>query len=155
MNAKPIAPIVVASLLAGLVIGFYFGGVFGFNKARNEDKAILDMAFPPPPSEIYSLSGTIEGFQGRRINLLIQDVDDYLPHTDGSDKKMSKRYADPLSDTEFVIIDYTILDDSGDPTTTAISIDALVAGDQVIVRSNENIRDAKKFSVTRVERVIY
>jgi hypothetical protein len=159
MNAKPIAPVVVVSLLIGAIAGFYFGNVVGnragFTKARVEDAAILDLAFPPPAQELKSLSGTISNVTGGTMTIMVNDPDDYLPHVDGSARDTERRYADAGSKTEFVLIDYTIREASGDPVTTVLSIADFVAGDVVTVRSNDNIRDAERFYVYRVEKVRY
>ena len=155
MNIKTLVPVVVISLLVGLGFGGYFGRDVGYDAARDEFGALLDIAYPPPPQVLYRLSGEVVRVVGGTIHLNVDDPDDYLPHPDGSPRAQELRLVDVRDATELVVIDYQSPDELGNPTGGALELSAIRAGDQLVVESEENIRDAEKFIATRVEKVIF
>lgn len=145
------------------VLGFYFGKQQGTKEGKQEVQtkvveklqSLVELAFPKPPDDIRSFSGTIKGIYGATINLEISDPDDYLPHTDGSPRAKEIRFASLFSSTKIYLIDTTKLDAQGNPQRTELKLSDLKIGDAVTVRSNQNIRNAKKFDVTKIELVKY
>jgi hypothetical protein len=143
-----------------LIIGAYFLGYrAGTQKIIKDNKnaevqylkSLVDIAFPPPPQEFYSLSGTVKGIYGATINLEIDDPDDYLPHPDGSPRRKQVRFANISSQTKYTLIDFSRLDKNGNPARSSLKLNDIKVGDVITVRSNENIRAAEKFDVTEVE----
>lgn len=146
---------IILVLVVTVALGFYFGQDKGEQRAEEELKPLVDAAYPPPPEVMHSVGGVVKGIYGARIDLEVINPDDYLPHMDGSPREKELRLAVVSSATEIVIIDYTNPQSDGDPMVTLIELSDLKPGDEVKVISEENIRDAKKFDVTRVEVIVY
>lgn len=108
----------------------------------------------PAPGEIKSLNGKVKSIVGARISLEIADPNDYLPHTDGSARRTETRSANVLSNTTYSLVDYSKFDNEGNPAITEISLTDLKAGDQITVRSNANIKNAKSFDVISVDKAV-
>lgn len=154
---KFIVPVVL--LVLGLVIGFVAGSYQGERQGAVMTEArlapVLDLAFPKPPAEMFSLTGIVRGVYGATIQLEIDDLDDYLPHPDGSARAKETRNANVGSATAYTEIDFARVNASGDPARTSLTLADIKEGDAVTVRSTMNIRSAESFDVTAVERVTY
>lgn len=148
-----IVAVLVLVLVVGLSLGKKQGTKEGESRAEQRFGDLIDITFPKPPSDIKTLSGTVKEIYGATINLEVMDFDDYLPHTDGAPQRREIRFANVSSVTTFTLIDYTKPDGKGNPTMTSIELSNLKIGDKISVWSDENLRDAKKFDVTRVELV--
>lgn len=146
-------------IMAALALGFYFGRQKGTTTAtqavQQKLQPLVELAFPKPPDDIRSLSGVVKGIYGATINLEINDPDDYLPRLDGSPRKKQIRFASVTAATTIVFIDTTQLDVQGNPKITVLPLSDLKIGDNVTVRSDQNIRDERKFDITKVELVKY
>ena len=147
--------VVLAALALALALGLALGRKQGGAKVEQKLSPLVDLAFPKPSDEIKNFSGTITKIYGAIINLEIVDPDDYLPHTDGTPYIKEIRLASISSATQITLVDYTKPDNRGNPTITSIELSNLKTGDTITVQSDENIRDAKKFDVTRVELIRY
>ena len=164
MKTKNIVLVIVVIALLALVLtlGLSLGKKQAVKESGAEKeetieklKSLVDLACPKPPSEIKTFSGTIKGIYGATIDLEIIDPEDYLPHTDGTPQRKEVRFANVSSATTFTFNDYTTPDGRENPTITTIELSDLKIGDKISVRSDQNIRDAEKFDVTRVELVKY
>ncbi len=159
MKKVLIFTLIVLIAVVATALGFYWGQKKGTTTATKETETklqpLVDLAFPKPPEDIRSLSGAIKGIYGATINLEINDPNDYLPHTDGSPRAKETRFASLLSATKIYLIDTTQLDTNGNPKKTELKITDLKIGNNITVRSNQNIRTAKKFDVTQIELVKY
>ena len=151
---------VVFCLVLALGIGalsFYYGKQVGREAARDgakqEVRKILDNAFPPPPEEIFSLSGEIKELVGGTIIFEINDPGDYLPHADGTPRDKQIRRASMRIGTEYSLVDYTKPLLSGDPTVSKISFSDLKIGNRITVKSGENIKTAERFVAVEVRRI--
>tara|TARA_Y100000310_G_scaffold246942_1_gene252426 strand:- start:548 stop:1024 length:477 start_codon:yes stop_codon:yes gene_type:complete len=156
MNSRIIllyVSLALAILIVGLALGGYFGRQAGQSAARGEFRAMLDLAFPPPPQDLQRLSGTVRGVFGGTINIDVSDPDDYLPHLDRSPRNTELRYANVSGITEYILIDYSNPDEIGNASQSNFELPALKKGDQIVVESRENIRDKEEFEVVRVEMV--
>lgn len=154
--------IIVFALLVAttvLVLGFYLGQRKGIQTEKKEVteklQPLVDLAFPKPPEDIRNFAGKILAIYGATINLEIDAPDDYLPHTDGTKRQKEIRFASVTNDTKVIRIDATKLDAQGNQIKTNIKFSDLKIGDAITVRSNTNIRAAKKFDVTQIEMVKY
>ena len=156
-TVKKVLPIllIVMIVVAGIALGFYFGQDQGEQIVEERLGAILDRAYPPPPEIMHWLNGVIKGVYGARIDLEIVAPDDYLPRPDGSPHEKQLRLAVVSSNTDIVLVDYGNPQSDGRPANTNLSLNDLNIGDKIRVHSDENIRDAKKFDVTRVEVIRY
>jgi hypothetical protein len=132
-----------AGVFVGLGLGRRQGETLGAAAAEKKLQPLIDLAFPKPPAVIKSFGGTIKDIFGAKITLEIRDPDDYLPHTDGTQPKIT-------------LVDYTKKDAQGNsPLQMALKLSDLKAGDQINVRSDQNIRDAKEFIATEIELIKY
>lgn len=147
--------VILAAIALALALGLALGRKQGGAEIEQKLSPLVDLAFPKPPDEIKNFSGTITKIYGAIINLEIVDPDDYLPRTDGTPHIKEIRLASISSATEIMLVDYTKPDNRGNPTITPLELSDLKVGDTITVRSDQNIRDAEKFDVTRVELVRY
>ncbi len=147
--------LVVLFVVAGVALGFYFGQKQGAQKTEETLGALVDQVYPPPPEVMQAMGGTIKNIYGAIIDLEVLDLDDYLPHPDGSPRARELRFASVSGATEIVLVDYTNPQPDGSPTVTPLTLSDLKPGDEVKVISDENIRDTQKFDVTRVEVIRY
>ena len=154
MKKTLISIFIILIVVAGMAFGFYLGQKKGAITAAKETEIklqpLVDLAFPKPPEDIKSLSGVIKGIYGATINLEINDINDYLPHTDGSPRAKETRFASLTSKTKIVSIDTTKLDSNGNPQITELKLADLKVGDTITVRSEQNIKEAKKFDITKI-----
>jgi len=154
---KKTKAILIPILVVVLMAAAYYAGRQSVKKETTTEikqlQRVVDQ-FYPAPGEITSLSGTIKNIVGAGISLEIADPNDYLPHADGSARKMEIRSANVLSNTAYSLIDYSKIDKNGDFAVSKISLSDLKIGDQITVRSNTDIKDAKGFDVIAVEKTI-
>jgi hypothetical protein len=143
------------ALLIGLAAGYFIGNTQGNVAAERKFAPILNAIYPPPPDELSSLTGTVKSVYGAGFELEIEDLDDYLPHLDGSARAKETRTANTSVGTIFTLINYERLDRQGNPTRMPRTFANLTAGDMVTVRSSENIRNAGSFDATAVEWIQY
>lgn len=154
-NRNALFMAVAIALLAGLAVGYFIGNAQGNVAIERKFMPILNAVYPPPPNELFSLTGTVKGVYGAEFELEIDDPDDYLPHLDGSPRAKQTRTANTSATTAFVLIDFEKLDEEGNPSRTALTLADVKEGDIVTVQSNENIRDAGSFEASVVQKVIY
>lgn len=147
--------LVLVFIVAGVALGFYIGKQQGEKEAENKLGGLIDMVFPKPPEIIHTVGGVVKSIFGATIDLEIIDPDDYLPHTDGSPQKKGVKSVLISGNTEIVLVNYIDPQPDGSPTITPLTLADLNPGDEIEVTSDENIRDAKKFDVTRVEVIVY
>lgn len=151
-----IGSLIALIIVAGFVLGFYLGqnkglpgDIGGKNKA--ELQKIVDNIYSPPPTEMFALSGVVQGIYGATLKLEINDPYDYLPHTDGTPRFKKIRFASVISATTYTLVDHS----KGSPVRSKIKLNDIKIDDYVLVKSNSNIRDAEKFDITAVEVVKY
>ena len=146
----------VIALGAG-ALAFSYGKQVGREAARegakDEVRKILDNAFPPPPEQIFTLSGEIKELVGGTIVFEINDPSDYLPHADGTPRNKQIRRADMRSGTAYFLVDYTKPTPSGDPSVSSISFSDLKIGNRITVKSAENVKTTERFVASEVRRV--
>lgn len=151
--------LIILIAVTAVAFGFYLGQKKGTTTGAIETETklqpLVDLAFPKPPDDIRNFSGMIKGIYGATINLEINSPEDYLPHVDGTPRKKETRFASLTSKTKIVLIDSAKLDAQGNPKITDLKLADLKAGDTITVRSEQNIKDAKKFDVTKIEMVRY
>lgn len=154
--------IVAVLVIAITAIGVWVGFEFGKKESISQDKeqiekltGLVDLVFPPPGETISTLTGTIKAMYGATIHLEVNDPEDYLPHTDGSQLKKRLRFASLIGTTKILLIDSTQIDENGNPKITELKQSDLKVGDVITVRSEQNIKSAEKFDVTRIELVRY
>lgn len=154
---KQTKAILIPLLVVVLMAAAYFTGRQSVSKNADAEikqlQSVVDQ-FYPAPGPITALDGAIKSIVGARISLEINDPDDYLPHTDSSPRKTETRSANVLSNTIYTLIDYSKFNEQGNPMITKISLADLKAGDQITVRGNTDIKDAKSFDVIAVEKTI-
>jgi hypothetical protein len=145
-----------AGVFVGLGLGRRQGETLGAAAAEKKLQPLIDLAFPKPPAVIKSFGGTIKDIFGAKITLEIRDPDDYLPHLDGTQPKKELRSVLVASNTKITLVDYTKKDAQGNsPLQMALKLSDLKVGDQINVRSDQNIRDAKEFIATEIELIKY
>ncbi len=147
--------IIIAVIVLAFAAGFRWGQKQGQKEGEARFRYLVDRAYPPPPAEMKSLSGIIKGIYGATIDLEVIDPDDYLPHPDGSPQRREVRFATVTSATQFILKDYTKPDTRGNPKVSSFSLSKLKVGDAVTVKSDQNIRNEKKFDIVAVELVRY
>ena len=156
MRTKQLTVVLIVLLVViALAIGIFIGQQQGKKKTEDRLGALIDRAYPRPPMEMYSIGGIVVDSYGAELKIEVIDPDDYLPHTDGTLQQTELRSAVISSKTEVARINYTKPEPDGDPTITEIPYDMVQIGDEVIVYSNENVRDANRFDATRIEVVEY
>ena len=153
--------LIIVVLVAGASFsgGFYYGITQGEKRgqviAESQYLPLIDYAFPKPPVDLRSLTGTVKNIYGAELSLEIRNPDDYLPHLDGTPYAMETRTASVSSETQIVRIDTTKIDENGNAEQTALLLSDLKEGDRVTVFTAHNIRDAQQFDVARIELVRY
>lgn len=151
--------IVVLVAAASFSGGFYYGIRKGEQRgqiiAESQYLPLIDYAFPRPPVDLRSFTGTVKNVYGAELSLEIRNPDDYLPHLDGSPYAIETRTASVSSETQMVRIDTTQLDQNGNAIRTPLQLSDLKEGDRVTVFAKHNIRDAQQFDVARIELVRY
>jgi hypothetical protein len=151
-----IVVLVLAGFFAGMLVGLKRGEVRGAAQTRAKLQPIIDMAFPQPPQVLNSAGGVIKDIFGSKINLEINDPDDYLPHPDGSPRKKLMRSVLVSAATKITLVDYTKRDKRGNnPLVAAYRLADLKAGDTVNVKTSENIRNAQEFIANAIELIRY
>ncbi len=142
----------VAVVAIALIGGFYFGNQKGKMEGKKaaEDKLnpLLNLAFPAPAEKITNLTGVVKAIYGAEINFEITDPNDYLPHTDKTPQKKQIRTISISRTTE---ITAKTIDKQGNQKLGSIKLSDLKIGDTITARSNENIKNAKKFDAYRIE----
>jgi nitrogen fixation-related uncharacterized protein len=144
--------IIIAVALAALVAGFLWGKDRGQTTGEEQYRYLVDRAYPKPPPEMTSLSGTIKAIYGATIDLEIIDPDDYLPHPDGSPQKKEIRFVTITGSTNITLTDYT---EPGYLEAKPLTQSDIKVGDIIKVTSNKNIRDAEKFDAHAIEVIRY
>lgn len=154
-NKSPVLA-AVAFFVIGCVFGFLFGRLAGMAEQGADIlklKPLIDLAYPQPPANMTSMTGTVQGIYGATIALEVDDPSDYLPHLDNTPRKKLTRSADTSSQTKYVLVDYHKLDFKGNPKITSFTLSDLKVGDVITVRSNQNLRSTEKFDATEVQLV--
>jgi len=144
---------VIGALIVGLVAGYFVGDARGGAMVEEKYAPLIDLAYPPVPSVLHSLTGTVQQLYGASFALTIPDPNDYLPHLDGSARRTGLRMVNVSANTAFREIDQSALIRGGEPITTSFLFGGLRTGDTVTVQSAENIRDARTIEATVVERL--
>lgn len=156
MRSKAIlAALIILLAVSVIALSLYIGEKRGASRTESKLKPILNLAYPPPPKEMKSLSGNVLGVSEGIINFETIDFNDYLPHADNTPQKKLGRSASVGKGTKLSLIDYTKLDSKGNPKISAIQFSDIKAGDNIAVMSNENIRDTQKFDATEVRVIKY
>lgn len=161
MNKRSNAPAIIAAaaLIIGFGVGFFAGNLRGEHQgaavAEQKYAPLIDSAFPKPPAELTSLSGTVKSTYGATITLEVYDPDDYLPHADGSPRAKQTRSANVTGSTTYTLVNFGKLDKQGNPARTTLTFKDIKEGDTVTVRAAANIKTAQTFDVTSVELVRY
>lgn len=145
----------IFSLVVGLVAGYFIGDIRGVAKTESALLPIVETAFPKPPETMNSLTGRVVNAYGASFTIEIDDPDDYLPHLDGSSRLKQTRTVNVSANTEYSSVDYKKYDANGNPVRNAIALTDIAANTMVVVRSNDNIRDAKQVEAIEVERLVY
>lgn len=161
MNRKNIIIFVAAFII--ITVGMFFiGRLTGQQMTETkhqtqiqEMKTLIDKIYPPPPAEMYSLTGKIKEIYGASIIMEIASPDDYLPHPDGSARKTETRTANVTAKTTYTFFDYTQFDKQGNPKTSSITLKDLKTGDNITVKSEQNIRNVQSFDVSEIQKVVF
>lgn len=146
------ATICVLILSLGLYLGNKNGRKIGNKETEDRLSPIVNSVFPKPADEITNLTGVIKEIYGAQISFEIADPADYLPHPDGTPQKKQIRTASISKSTQIVSISF---DKQGNPKTTPLKISDLKIGDTITVRSDQNLREAKKFDASQIELLKY
>lgn len=150
--------LVIVIVAVGVWVGFKFGKKESISQDKEQIEklaGLVDLVFPPPSETLTSLTGTIKAMYGATIHFEVNDPEDYLPHTDGSQPKKQLRFASLTGATKILLIDSTQIDKDGNPKITELKQSDLKDGDVITVRSEQNIKSAEKFDVTQIELVKY
>lgn len=154
MNKNTSIILIVVALIVGLV-GGYFLGTMTEKENTNELKKVVDLVFPAPAEELFSLTGTLTEVNGNTLKVEIRKPDDYLPRTDGTLPETEIRTVSVTNETKILSIDITKIDGDGNPAITQLSVSDLTPGTAMTIRSDQNIRDAMNFTATQIETVVY
>lgn len=150
-----VAVAIVVGIAAGYSLGTTVGYATGRSAADTQLSGIVNSVFPKPPSEIHQIAGTVKAIVGATLTLEVNDPSDYLPHVDGTPQKKMARYASLMGSTKIVLIDSTKTDAQGNPLTSTLAPSDLKVGDNVMVKSDQNIAATPRFDVTNVQLVKY
>ncbi len=151
MNKKSLIIFIVLALIVGAVGGYFYGADAGKKSADANLKALVEVAFPAPANEIYSIDGQIKEIHGAVLTLETDSFDDYLPHVDGTEKKTENRYVTITPDTKMSSVNIFNVDENGTPITKDLSFENLSEGMWVTAWSSENIRNAKEFNASELK----
>ncbi|MFH0806232.1 MAG: hypothetical protein V1885_00700 [Candidatus Brennerbacteria bacterium] len=154
-NRNVLATVGIIGLIVGLAGGYFIGAARGGAAVEQRLAPFLELAFPKPSLNIQSLGGTVTNAYGASFTLEIDNIDDYLPHLDGSPRTKESRTVNVTANTMFTLIDYSSLDARGNPSRTPQTFSSLKVGDTVMVRSDENVRNVGTFDAREVEWVRY
>ncbi|MEK7464764.1 MAG: hypothetical protein AAB617_03225 [Patescibacteria group bacterium] len=147
--------LVLAVVAVSLIAGVYIGKGQGTKQAEEKFMPLVDAIFPAPPAEIKGFGGKIKDVIGSSIKLEVYNPDDYLPHTDGTDRAKEIRTANVLNSTRIWLLDYNKIDARGNPQTVAMKLSELAVGNDVTVRSEANIKYLKEFDASEILLVKY
>ncbi|MEK7113215.1 MAG: hypothetical protein AAB873_00125 [Patescibacteria group bacterium] len=138
------AVFIVIALAVGFFAGQWQGKTEGEKIGSEKLQPLIDSVFPEPPANINVLTGIVKGISGATIALEINAIDDYLPHLDGSPRKMETRFATVTPSTKIVFTD------SETGNSRNVNLQDLKTGDVITVVSAENIRNAERFDATEL-----
>ena len=147
--------LVILILLGGFFIGQYVGKDQGQKETAATYQQMLDSVFPPPPSVIHSLTGTVTGTYGATLSFTVNNPNDYLPHLDKSPIEKQTRTAKVYSGTKLLSLDYSKMNKNGNPATSTFSLSDLKNGDTVTVKSTANIKDSPTFDASEIDLIKY
>lgn len=142
-------PIVIGVILGLVVLGVVGAYYFGTQKSAEriaDLEALAGANNYQPPADIRSLLGTAKGVYGSTIDFETADVNDYLPHADGSPARTVIRFVTVTPSTEIVK-----LDTAHDYARTSATLSDITAGATLTVYADTNIHDAQKFDASRIE----
>lgn len=148
---------ILIAILVVIVLGgvgytwFYFLPAQNAQVTNKEPLPPTDISDPTPQEYIRVLSGVVKNVSGSKIEIEIDDVEDYLPHADGTPRLKDTRYSVVSQETKLTLIDLGKLDAQGSPAITAIKLSDIKPGERVNVESNVNLRDAKTFEATSID----
>jgi len=150
---KKIAFVLAVILLLG--IGFFVGRYFGLNEGKKigEEKAIanyewaLSKAFPKPPAVLNSVNGVVKNIKENKITIEFADPEDYIPHKDGSPRRMISRGAIVTPQTAFYVFDYS---KNEGKVELKGGIKEVRLGDVISVKTSQNILRDINFIVGEV-----
>jgi hypothetical protein len=142
--------ILITIFVIGL-LGFFAGKKIGTEKTERKLFTLINRAYPRPPEFLTSTSGTVKNVSGATITLEIIDPEDYLPHLDNSPYKKIKKFVSVNKETEIIKKDFTNLNQEGEPSVTNPKIEDIKTGDQIIIYTNENIRENNKITATQIK----
>lgn len=151
----------IVILLAMVIIvgiaysGFYFGTIQGEKKGSLAMEMrlapLLNNAYPRPADDIRFLDGIVKSVSGSKIDLEIDNIDDYIPHLDGTSRLKDTRYVVVSDKTKITLVDLGNFTSSGQPQRTAIKLSDVKSGMSATVRSATNVRNLKTFDATDIE----
>jgi hypothetical protein len=151
MNKTLVAVLAVVVLAVVAFGGFYFGSAQGKLATEKKLAPLLNSAFPKPPDDIRFLDGIVKSVSGSTLDLEIDNIDDYIPHTDGTPRLKDVRHAIVSDKTVITLIDLGKFTSNGQPTRTAIKLSDIKPGMNATARSAVNIRNVKTFDATSIE----
>ncbi|MEK7543118.1 MAG: hypothetical protein AAB503_02345 [Patescibacteria group bacterium] len=151
---------ILIAVLILVVIGgiayawFYLLPMQGGNnniQVTNEQPVVFDVSDPTPQEYIPVLSGVVKSISGSKIELEIDDIEDYLPHTDGTPRLKDTRYVNVSEGTKLMLVNLGKLNAQGSLEEIAIKLSDIKPGARVNVESNVNLRSAKTFDATSID----
>lgn len=142
--------VVAISLVIGAVGGYFYGKNAASDEARKQWQAILDLAYPPPPNEVTTITGKIVSLEDYVFDLEADDPADYLPHPDGSPRKKIKIRVNSPASVEYLFVDYSKFDNNGNPAETKLDYSGLRVGDLVTVQADADVLKTKSANAVRV-----
>ncbi|MEK7651491.1 MAG: hypothetical protein AAB377_03115 [Patescibacteria group bacterium] len=135
---------IVIALAVGFFAGQWQGKTEGEKIGSEKLQPLVDSVFPEPPANINVLTGIVKGVSGATIALEINAIDDYLPHLDGSPRRMETRFAVVTPSTKIISMN----GETGN--SSAITLQNIKTGDVITVVSAENIRNAERFDAAEL-----
>lgn len=144
-------------IVAVIVIALAAYGLYEYGMSRGKEEVqkevdrlspIIEKTFPKPVEVLNATNGKVTGIYGATLVLSIADPLDYLPHTDGSPRKMITKYATVTPKTNI-----TVTSISGSPKAGKLT--DIKVGTSLSIRTTSNIRIAEKFDATEITVVNY
>lgn len=151
-------------LIIGVVIGFNTGMQYGKDQSALEIARLneaLDVLFPLPPKEVFSVYGTITTVNNNELSLEITSPSQrQLP---GVTPQKETRIVTVTQNTKMSQFDpFSAIENPeelDDPTAfsgqTTITLDDLQVGDNVSVSAEENIKTIQSFVASEITKTVF
>ncbi len=146
MKKTRTALIVVAIIIVMVAVGYYFYNKMAAQRtAELQQEERLASFYPKPPEVVNNNGGTVKGIYGAMLLVETPNMNDYLPHADGSPRTTSSI---ALNITNTTVLSSVSLSDGRE---VPMRLSNIKIGDTIRFWSDANVRTAKQADATIVQ----